>query len=265
MITVKFVEKEPSFISLRATAFYEGEKKIPTELAAAMNCKPRSQVVEVLSCQNDAVQRSLVARLGKKEVSTRRGREEVGAKFYGKAIEGIEKSLLLDIRHLEEDGLDIVMGLLLAGWTFDLYSAAKRAQERTSLVQIDVFCLNPMETEQKFERLRQTVEGVNYARSLTSEPPNILYPAAYAERVKELREIGIQVEILDDQKLKEIGMSALLAVGKGSCHPPQVAILTWNGNSREERPIVVVGKGVCFDSGGLCLKQTTHQVDMKSG
>ena len=58
---------------------------------------------------------SLVARLGKKEASTRKGREEVGAKLYEKAVEGIEKSLLLDIRHLEDDGLDVVMGLLLTG------------------------------------------------------------------------------------------------------------------------------------------------------
>ena len=263
MITVKFIDKEPSFISLRAAAFYEGEEKIPTELAAAMACKPRIQVIEVISCQKEAVRRSLIARLGKKEASTRKGREEAGAKLYANAVEGIEKSLLLDIRHLEDDGLDIVMGVLLADWTFDMYSTTKKAQQKTSLVQIDVYCLNPVEKEQKFERLRFTAEGVNYARSLTSEPPNVLYPAEYAERIKALREIGVQVEILDDQKLKEIGMSALVAVGKGSCHPPQVAILTWNGNPYEEQPIVVVGKGVCFDSGGLCLKQSTHQIDMK--
>jgi leucyl aminopeptidase len=73
----------------------------------------------------------------------------------------------------------------------------------------------------------------------------------------------VKVEILQEADLHQAGMEALLAVGKGSQNKSAVVIMTWNGNKRKTPPVVVVGKGICFDSGGLCLKKPHHQLDMK--
>ena len=112
-------------------------------------------------------------------------------------------------------------------------------------------------------RRKACVEGVLYARSLTSEPPNVLFPKTYADRLKELETYGVNVEILNENTLHKLGMNALLAVGRGSSHESAVVVMSWNGLQTSSQPVVVVGKGVCFNSGGLCLKPKVNQHDMR--
>ncbi|MEZ5823834.1 MAG: hypothetical protein R3C97_03545 [Geminicoccaceae bacterium] len=111
--------------------------------------------------------------------------------------------------------------------------------------------------------VRQQVAAVALTRDLVSEPANILYPETFAERCRELRKFGIEVEILGPEKLEELKMGALLAVGQGSSRPPYAAIMRWNGGKEGDAPLALVGKGVCFDTGGISLKPAGGMEDMK--
>jgi leucyl aminopeptidase len=125
-------------------------------------------------------------------------------------------------------------------------------------------CKHPGGVQAEFNLLRTLGEGVNMARDLVNEPPNVLTPQEFANRAACLTEKGLDVEILDQARLTEIGMGALLAVGQGSVQPSFVAIMRWNGaEDPDEKPLLLVGKGVCFDTGGISIKPAAGMEDMK--
>jgi leucyl aminopeptidase len=105
---------------------------------------------------------------------------------------------------------------------------------------------------------------VTLARDLVNEPANVLGPAEFAARAKELTKLGVQVEVLGPKALEKLGMGALLAVGQGSEKPSHVAVLQWKGaGPKGGEPIAIVGKGVTFDAGGISLKPAAGMEDMK--
>lgn len=194
----------------------------------------------------------------------RQEREKIGALLYKAACRGAEKVIILDAHlDLPQDCLDVVTGILLASWRFDKYRTTLRAEEVRYLEKVVVLADDPQALKTAFEPIKATIEGVLYARELTSEPANCLYPMAYAERLLELESLGLTVEVLDEQALAKIGMRALLAAGQGSSKKPCVVCLTWKGSDDTDKPIVLVGKGVCFDSGGLCIKPGANLLAMK--
>lgn len=121
------------------------------------------------------------------------------------------------------------------------------AQARETLTQLDAI-----------------VSGQLLAKDLMHAPPNILYPLAFSERMQKLSQYGISVTVLDEATLIEENMHALLAVGQGSTQPSALCIMHWPGagEAKSQPPIALVGKGICYDSGGINLK-SQMQVDMK--
>src|SRR5205823_7678968 len=109
----------------------------------------------------------------------------------------------------------------------------------------------------------QIVDGVIMARELVNEPPNVLYPAEFARRASQLRKLGVDVEVLDVKAMTKLGMGALLGVAQGSTRPGRVVIMRWNGARRGDQPVAFVGKGVCFDTGGISIKPAGSMEDMK--
>ena len=101
------------------------------------------------------------------------------------------------------------------------------------------------------------------ARDLVNEPANILGPVEFAAKAKELEKLGVEVEVLEPARLRELGMGALLAVAQGSTKEPRVAIMRWNGGPAGEAPVALIGKGVIFDSGGISIKPGGGMEDMK--
>ncbi len=106
------------------------------------------------------------------------------------------------------------------------------------------------------------VGGVHLARTLVNEPPNVLFPVEFARRASELSRLGVEVEVLDLPALEALGMRALLGVGQGSAHESRVAIMRWSGGG-QGKPVAFVGKGVCFDTGGISIKPAAGMEDMK--
>lgn len=111
--------------------------------------------------------------------------------------------------------------------------------------------------------LQAAAEGVEWARDLTARPGNILTPDTFAAEVLALAEHGVGVEILDETALARSGLNLHVAVGKASANPPRLVALRWRGGAADEAPVLLVGKGITFDSGGLCLKPPAGMEEMK--
>ncbi len=104
-------------------------------------------------------------------------------------------------------------------------------------------------------------EGVFFTRDLTNAPANILTTTEFANRLKALSGLGLEVEVLDEPELERLGMRTLLAVGMGSATPSKVVVMRWNGGG-DEAPIALIGKGVVFDTGGISIKPASGMEDM---
>jgi len=105
--------------------------------------------------------------------------------------------------------------------------------------------------------------GVTETRNLVTKPANILNPQNFVNEIKKLSKTGLKIEILDEIKLKKLGMNALLGVGQGSSNKSFVAIMKWNGGKKNSKPLGFIGKGVCFDTGGISLKPARFMEEMK--
>ncbi|MCZ0960098.1 leucyl aminopeptidase [Paracoccus benzoatiresistens] len=104
-------------------------------------------------------------------------------------------------------------------------------------------------------------EGVFFTRDLVNEPANVLTTTDFADRLKAMEEIGLTVEVLEEDQLAELGMRALLGVGQGSESPSKVVVMHWNGGG-DEAPLALVGKGVVFDTGGISIKPAAGMEEM---
>lgn len=104
-------------------------------------------------------------------------------------------------------------------------------------------------------------EGVFFTRDLVNEPANVLTTSDFADRLLAMQEIGLEVEVLEEDQLAALGMRALLAVGQGSESPSKVVVMRWNGGG-DEAPLALVGKGVVFDTGGISIKPGAGMEEM---
>jgi leucyl aminopeptidase len=166
------------------------------------------------------------------------------------------------------DIADFALGLGLRGYKFEKYKTKKKnsgsGDSGRTLKKIVIHCADPRAATKAFSRGRAVLEGVTLARDLVNEPANILGPVEFAARTKDLTKDGVQVEVLTPKALERLGMNALLAVGQGSSRPSHVAVMQWRGaGPKGGDPIVFVGKGVTFDTGGISLKPAAGMEDMK--
>ena len=120
---------------------------------------------------------------------------------------------------------------------------------------------DPAAAEAAFAPLAAQAEGVYLARDLVSEPANVLGTVEFADRLVGLKELGVEVEVLEEPELEALGMRTLLAVGAGSESPSKVVVMQWKGGG-EEAPFALIGKGVVFDSGGISLKPGAGMEEM---
>ena len=156
---------------------------------------------------------------------------------------------------------NIAFGFELGEYSFDKYFTVKKASEYSQIDKLIVIADGA--TKEKYADFAAVANAVRYARDLTNEPANYLLPEVFAADIERLESLGLEVEILDEKELKKIGFNLLLAVAQGSDNPPRVAILKWIGNKKsEDFAIGFVGKGVCFDSGGLSLKTGSYMQGM---
>ena len=159
---------------------------------------------------------------------------------------------------------DLALGARLRGYRFDRYKTKrKEGEERADKMEVNFACANPAAAEKAWARAVGVADGVVWARDLINEPANVLYPGEFARRASGLRKLGVVVEVLDVPAMRKLGMGAILGVGQGSAHEPKVVVMRWNAGKRGADPIAFIGKGVCFDSGGISIKPAASMEDMK--
>lgn len=177
----------------------------------------------------------------------------------GKLMEEILRSKHEKISIIDCLGVfEIILGMLLRSCFFSYKTEKIELSRQLSILTSK----NLSNIKKSFETYLHLYEGIKLARQLTFEPANILFPEAFAKRCQNLEKYGIQVQILDEIELSKLGLNALLSVGKGSDNPPRLLILEWKGGDKETKPIALIGKGVCYDSGGINLKRN-YLVEMK--
>ena len=148
-------------------------------------------------------------------------------------------------------------GIKLKSYKFEKYKTKKNKGN----ISIYVIGKNiPNHKDQlKFSSIE---EGTFYTRDLVSEPGNVLHPDEYAKRIKSLSKFGLKIKIYNDKELKKLGMNTLLGVGQGSIRGSYLVTMEWNGSKDKSKPLAFVGKGVCFDTGGISLKPAKFMEDM---
>jgi leucyl aminopeptidase len=149
-------------------------------------------------------------------------------------------------------------GLKLRSYEFNIYKSKKNKK----FISVNVIGNKNKVSTQNQLRFKALEEGTFFARDLVSEPGNILHPDEYAKRLSSLKKIGLKINIYDEKKLKKLGMNALLGVGQGSIRGTYLVTMEWNGLKNNTKPLAFVGKGVCFDTGGISLKPAKFMEDM---
>ena len=158
---------------------------------------------------------------------------------------------------------DLALGARLRGYSFDRYKTKRKDDERRGAVSVSILVSDVAATRKAFIAREAAANGVTLARDLVNEPANVLYPEEFARRASGLKTSGVAVEVLNMAALKKLGMNALLGVGQGSARESRVVVMRWNGGKSGEAPVAFIGKGVCFDTGGISIKPAGGMEDMK--
>ena len=188
--------------------------------------------------------------------------EGLGAKFHGHINYDKKNDYLVNSDTINSKIKNFVgyflHGLKLKSYEFNIYKSKKNKR----LISINVIGNTNKTSTQNQLRFKALEEGTFFARDLVSEPGNILHPDEYAKRLSSLKKDGLKINIYDDKKLKKLGMNALLGVGQGSIRGSYLVTMEWNGAKNNSKPLAFVGKGVCFDTGGISLKPAKFMEDM---
>jgi leucyl aminopeptidase len=163
-----------------------------------------------------------------------------------------------------DQAADLALGVRLRAYAFDRYKTKrKEGEEPPAKANITIAVADTGAARKAWAAREAVGGGVVIARDLVNEPANVLYPEEFARRAAGLRKLGVTVDVLDEKAMKKLGMNALLGVGQGSARESQLVIMRWNHGKRGSAPVAFIGKGVCFDTGGISIKSAQGMEDMK--
>jgi leucyl aminopeptidase len=193
--------------------------------------------------------------------------EKAGGALTAKLLTSGETTLVLDLSGLGLNGdaaARLAFGAAARSWRYDIYRTKLNKKARPTLAELVVVGADP-DAETVWADKKALLEGLSLTRELVTEPANVVYPASFVERVQAATEgLGIEFEVLDDKQMADLGMNALLGVALGSSQPPRLLAMRWNGSSDTSTPpVLFIGKGVTFDTGGISIKPAAGMEAMK--
>jgi leucyl aminopeptidase len=229
-------------------------------------------MVEVIAPAGVTATRIILAGLGKGQDFDAGAVEKLAAGVLGRLIASGEETISFAIDLPKRAKLDdaelaahLAFGAYLRSYRFDAYRKVGD-DEKPTIKSVVIRTKAAAKARKQWDELLAVGEGVFLARDLVNEPPNVLYPEEFARRVQALKKLGVKVDVFDVPAMKKLGMNALLGVGQGSAHESRMVVMQWHGarkRSAKSAPLAFVGKGVCFDSGGLSLKTGQGMMGMK--
>ena len=252
-VVAEFGDLNPLIRTAAKAAGFKGRQKTALDILAPSGLKASRLFVVGLAAKDDAAVDFVM--MGGFVLGRLGGAESVGVAFEAPAgsWDGVAAA-------------DFALGVRLRSYRFDKYKTTKKDSEEAAPKRVEfVIGLSRAEDARAAAVRRFAIaEGVELARNLVNEPPNVLFPVEFADRAKDLEKLGVEVRTLDDKAMAKLGMNALLGVGRGSEHDSRLVTMRWTGaRSKRAKPVVVVGKGVCFDSGGISIKPAAGMEDMK--
>ena len=197
--------------------------------------------------------------------------EELGGSFFTyiknfKTINSID--IYADSLSVNKDKLpklfsEFIFGFDLKSYTFSKYKTLNKEKINKKIIY-KIISVNKKNIEVNYKYYNSIKEGVFLTRDLVSEPPNVLNPKTYVKEIKKLSKYGLKIKAYGEKELKKLGLNALLGVGLGSENETYLVTLEWNGKKgSKQKPLAFVGKGVCFDTGGISLKPARFMEEMK--
>ena len=192
--------------------------------------------------------------------------EKVGGALAAKLLTSGETRLVVDLSGVgigAEDAAKIGFGAAARGWRYDKYRTRLSKKQKPTLEEVVI--VGAGDASGAWQHREALLAGLSLTRELVTEPANIVYPETFVERVRaQLEPLGAEIDVLDEKQMAELGMGALLGVGQGSVRPPRLLAIRWNGaGDASRKPVVFVGKGITFDTGGISIKPAQGMEAMK--
>ncbi len=194
--------------------------------------------------------------------------EKAGAAISAKLLTGGETGVAVDVSGMAiapspEAVARMGAGLVLRGWRYDKYRTKLPPKQAISLAEAVIVGAATGAAE-AWAHQHAICQGVAFTRELVTEPANVIYPESFVERCRKLADLGVELQVLGEAEMRAAGMGALLGVNQGSVREPRLLVMRWDGTGgKKTTPVVFVGKGVTFDTGGISLKPPAGMEDMK--
>lgn len=223
------------------------------------------ETLEIIAPAGIEAARIVLFGLGDKTKLNESVLEKAAAAVVAKLLTGGETivTLRLDGETDGEGAARAGLGARLAAYRFDQYRTKLSADKKPSLSSVLIAVDDVAAAKSAWKDWAPVAEGVDVARELLNQPPNVLNPETYAKQIEGMAKLGLEIEILDEAQMLELGMHSLLGVGQASEFESHIAIMKWNGGKTGDKPLVFVGKGLTFDSGGISLKPGAGMDEMK--
>ena len=193
--------------------------------------------------------------------------EKLGGSAVARLLTSGEKAAVIDLGGAGYDAdaaARLALAVVLRSWRYDLYRTRLKDKQKPTLEMVTIVGAADGAEERWKNRYAAVAEGVALTRELVAEPANIIYPESFVERTrKSLEGSGVKVRVLGGAEMAKLGMGALLGVAQGSVREPQLLVLEWKGGAEGDKPLVFVGKGVTFDTGGISIKPAQGMEMMK--
>ncbi len=234
----------------------------------------KNEVVAIVGPPNLPVSRIVVAGLGKPEALDARLLQDLGGALVAhlNAAGESEATVAVDLASdlggkaalkPAEAAANIAFGAELRSYRFDKYRTTQKPEQKPSLAAMTVASEAGAAAKDAYRAMRCAAEAVFFTRDLVSEPANTIYPETLADEAASLSRFGLGVEMIDEKRMRELGMGALLSVGQGSVRPPRVVVMEHKGGPAGSPPLGFIGKGVTFDTGGISIKPAAGMGEMK--
>jgi leucyl aminopeptidase len=191
--------------------------------------------------------------------------ERAGGALAARLLTSGETRLVIDLSGLDLDGAAaarIGFGAAARSWRYDVYRTKLGRKQKPTLEEVVIVGAGDG-ADAAWSEKEALLAGLGFTRTLVTEPANVIYPESFVERCRrEMDGLGVEFSVLDEGQMKELGMGALIGVGQGSVRPPRLLAMRWNGGG-EGKPVVLIGKGITFDTGGISIKPAAGMEAMK--